>query len=401
MIKLAPVLLFALLVVACGGGGSAATRSDLPQATAFHLNAAHTGATTFSTDPRFPAAPTWQLTLDGQVSYPLIAAGKVFVTVAGNGSGGPGSRLLALDAASGRTAWGPVAIEGTGYRSGHTYDNGTLFAISRSGVLQAFNAKTGAPGWRVQLPANYVVSAAPTAIDGVVYVTASGNNGAVFAFDGNNGSSFWTRTLADPAAGEHSSPAVSSDGVFVSCDCLDMKLNRADGTEVWHYHFVTGFGGRTSVYSDGLVYTRRDTHPPGMIRRSSDGQHLDSFLGDREFVAATIPAVTPTAAFLLRRGSLDRLDPRMQVVGWSFVGDGQLVSAPLVINRVVVVGSRSGKVYAVNADTGAQVWVGMAGGAIEAADETSIAKPLVGMAAGAGYLVVPAGNSLTAWDLTP
>jgi len=35
---------------------------------------------------------------------------------------------------------------------------------------------------------------------------------------------------------------------------------------------------------------------------------------------------------------------------WSFAGDGQLVSAPVIVNQTVIVGSASGKVYALSAE---------------------------------------------------
>jgi outer membrane protein assembly factor BamB len=67
-----------------------------------------------------------------------------------------------------------------------------------------------------------------------------------------------------------------------------------------------------------------------------------------------------------------------------------LVTAPVVNNGVVYVGSSTGTVYGVST-TGKQVWSGTAG--------TQIVGPNsdIAMAIGGGLLVVPAGNVLTAF----
>ena len=74
--------------------------------------------------------------------------------------------------------------------------------------------------------------------------------------------------------------------------------------------------------------------------------------------------------------------------------------APIIINQVVIVGSYSGNVYAVDAATHTQLWSGSAGAAITAPDEQNLVQPLTGLGAGEGYLVVPAGKVLTAWKLS-
>jgi outer membrane protein assembly factor BamB len=61
----------------------------------------------------------------------------------------------------------------------------------------------------------------------------------------------------------------------------------------------------------------------------------------------------------------------------------------------VFAGSSTGRVYAVSAATGKQIWAGVAGSVIRGPDEQN-ADVLVGMAVGDGLLVVPAGNALAA-----
>jgi outer membrane protein assembly factor BamB len=44
---------------------------------------------------------------------------------------------------------------------------------------------------------------------------------------------------------------------------------------------------------------------------------------------------------------------------WTFSGDGHLVTAPVVVNNTVFVGSSSGNVYGLDVGTGAQIWMGV------------------------------------------
>lgn len=73
----------------------------LSQAVTYQIDYAHSGFATFGTPLSFPVTPTWSVTLNGLVSYPLIAGGKVFVTTSSSGSGGYGTSLYALDKQTG------------------------------------------------------------------------------------------------------------------------------------------------------------------------------------------------------------------------------------------------------------------------------------------------------------
>jgi outer membrane protein assembly factor BamB len=113
-----------------------------------------------------------------------------------------------------------------------------------------------------------------------------------------------------------------------------------------------------------------------------------------------MPAIGATTGFFLNSGTLQAVDLTSHNILWGFPGDGTLVSAPIVINQYVIVGSSSGNVYAINATTGSNIWSKNAGAAIAAPLDSDLNQPLTGLGAGEGYLVVPAGNVLTAWKLT-
>lgn len=285
-----------------------------------------------------------------------------------------------------------MAISGTYSWSGHAYDHGKIFVINVDGLLRSFDAATGQAGWSTQSPGQYFFSAPPTAVNGLVYVGGAGSAGTLYAVDESNGIVLWTAGVAN---GDKSSPAVSSDGVFVTYPCQAYKFDPLTGSSLWNYSGpCEGGGGRTAAYANGLLYMRDWTNPLGLVFDGAAGTQVGTF------TATPIPAFSTQTGFFQSAGTLRGIDLGTHNVLWSFAGDGMLVSAPIVIDGVVIVGSSSGNVYAVDATTGSQTWSGSAGASIEAPDEQNVSQPLTGFGAGEGYLIVPAGSALTAWHLS-
>lgn len=83
---------------------------------------------------------------------------------------------------------------------------------------------------------------------------------------------------------------------------------------------------------------------------------------------------------------------------WSFAGDGQLSSAP-VVNNYVFVGSGGGNLYALDASTGQQVWTRNLGAAIPPSAEYGSSGTRDWLP-GDGLLVVPNGSGVTAYTLS-
>lgn len=365
----------------------------LSQSVTYQIDYAHSGRATFGTSIAFPGSAAWSVTLNGPISYPVIADGKVFVTT-GSGGNPYGTTLYALDEQTGSVVWGPVFISGTYFRSGHAYDHGKLFVINFDGLLRSFDAVTGQAGWSTQLPGQYAFSSPPTAVNGIVYVGGAGSGGTLYAVDESNGSVIWSAPVAN---GDQSSPTVSSDGVFVSYPCQVYKFDPITGSSRWHYSGpCSGGGGRTSVYANGLLYVRDWTSSVAKIFDAATGNEVGTFSAPSQ---TPIPAFSTQTGFFQRAGTLQAVDLNTGSPLWSFTGDGMLVSAPIVINEFVIVGSSSGNVYALDAVSGSPVWSKSAGAGIAAPDEQNVSGPLAGFGAGDGYLIVPAGDVLTAWHI--
>jgi outer membrane protein assembly factor BamB len=364
------------------------TRQFVPQAVAYQIGIDHAGQIAFSAPLVFPSEPLWSVTLPSTMSYPLIAGGKVFVNVNGQDTGNHGgTTLYALDAATGAVAWGPIAMPASFDFANSAYDDGKLFVLNFDGALLQFDAQTGTPGFNTQV--GFALSAPPVASKGIVYV---GGDSRLFAVLEGTGEVLWESFVE---AGDVSSPALSDDGVFVAYPGDYYGFERSTGGLRWLTgQGSEGGGGWTTVYHAGRVYIRdRDNLTTGVIVDAATGDQVGTF------PSAFIPAVGDTTAFLLAQGSLEALDLANGKISWSFAGDGQLSAAPLLINGAVIAGSGTGAVYALDAATGNILWTGSAPAAIAAPQEFDSIFPMNGMAAGEGLVVIPAGDTLTAWKL--
>jgi outer membrane protein assembly factor BamB len=373
------------------GPGALASGSDL--AVTYQVDVAHTGV---QTDDQLvpPFSRRWKVTLPSTVSYPLIAGGYVYVTVANPNS--YGTALYALRQFDGSTAWS-TPIPGTYNFSNAAYDAGRVFVVNYDGLLQAFDAGAGALLWARQLPGQYSFSSPPTASAGVVYVGGAGSGGTLYAVDESDGTVLATQPVMN---GDDSSPALSGSAVFVSYAC-----NQAYGfatpslSPLWHYStFCEGGGGKTTVYASGRVYTR--DFFDNLVLDAATGNLIRSW-APRGSPTPSAPAVDSTTIYSSRQGVLTAQAVADGSALWTFTGDGQLATAPLVLStqsgEFVVEGSASGQLYAVDASTGAAVWHTDVGTPMSNPEEQNLALVQTGLGAGQGLLVVPAGATLSAY----
>lgn len=317
------VKVLALAVAACTSllvaGGASADPGAL--AVAYQINVAHSGVQTDSALTP-PFGLRWRVTLPAQVSYPLIAEGKVFVTTGSTADNATRTPVLhALDQATGQTLWSQT-LPLYWPRANAAYDGGKIFVagtdpVCCDGVLVAYNADTGALLWRTQLPWQYATDAPPTAANGVVYVSGSGSGSALFAVSEEDG-----RILARQPVqyGDQSSPALSDGAVFVSYAC-----NQAYGFEqttlapLWHYSGpCSGGGGKTTVYADGRLYTR--DFFGSLVLDATSGALLRTYEPERAYIYA--PAVDSTSLFAtFPAGSLNAESLEAHRSGRSWVMD--------------------------------------------------------------------------------
>jgi len=381
------------------GGASPGTSATLTlaivkpsgDAVAYQINPQHNGAVTFANvvpASAFPLSPTWTAHLDGIPGYALVAGGRVFATVAP--STGGAAELVALSAASGAVVWGPIALSGGAYA---TYDNGKVIVltstIGSAGLLTGYDAASGAQVWSTLLTTQYSFQAAPTALNGIVYVGASGEGGTLYAVDDSSGGLLWTASVMN---GDWSSPAVTGDGVYVSYPCQTYDFMPTTGALVWNNSTgCEGGGGATGTLANGVYYS-----PNGVAGFSGMAFDAETGVLHASYAADWPPAIGASTGYFIQGGTLHAINNATNVIQWSFAGDAALAGAPILVNNYVFVASSSGKLYAVDAASGATLWQTDMGGNVFG----SSSLPTSGLSAGDGLLLVPGSGTLTAYTLS-
>jgi outer membrane protein assembly factor BamB len=392
-------LLVPLVALCVGLVSVAVARADSGDlAVAFQVDVAHSGV---QTDAALapPFERRWRVSLPGQVSYPLIAQGKIFVTTGGSNTGSPA--LYALDQASGQVVWSHLLPSYLPWANA-AYDAGRIFVVSNnvsccsSGVLRAYDADTGDLVWTAQLPGQYSFTSPPTAANGVVYIGGSGLGGTLYAVRETDGQLLATQPVKN---GDNSAPALSGSRVFVSYAC-NQTYEFAQGTlaPLWHYSGpCEGGGGKTPVYADGRLYTR--DFNGDLILDAGTGALVRDYGPTNG--GGYAPAVDSTAIVTTFPGWMVSAQSLSGTPLWVFLGDGLLNTPPLILNsgsrRLLILGSWSGRLYALDATTGAEVWSSDVGVPISGAPESGVDGPQAGLGIGQGLLVVPAGSTLSAY----
>jgi len=355
------------------------------EATSFAINPAHDNLQPEDAVAS-PLAPAWTASFTGHIGYPLIAGGHVIVAAAETQP-----NVRAFDLETGTIAWGPIVL-GTELKV--AYDACRVFALDVNGNVTALNATTGAQLWTTSLMRNraYFFAAPPVGSGGLLYVNAEGIGGTTFALDEQNGSVLWSSGTFD---GSEGAVAVVFPYVFdaEACDVL-YTFDALSGNQVWlHSGGCTGGGGAAPAFHQDKIWVR-DWSAGNAIITTSGGDY-------GSFAASANPAFNGQTVFYTASNAtssaLGAVDIQSGRLLWSFSGDGQLCTAPVIAGRggQVFVGSQSGNVYELDEATGLQISVHAAGSPITCADPLPAGRgEKDAMALGSGHLVVPAGNLL-------
>lgn len=237
-------------------------------------------------------------------------------------------------------------------------------------------------------PQGIAFETAPTAANGFVYLVGGSGGPILFAIDESSGSIVWQQSGQN---GTGSTPAVTSQGVYIAAVCTTDGFAPTTGVPLFADNgSCSGGGGFTAVVANNVLYSLAGSIGNGIYVNATTGEQLGTFTAD------VVPAVNSTTAFFLQSGTLNAKALSDYSTVWSFSGDGGLVTSPIIVGQAIIVGSSSGQIYALDAATGTQLWTANAGGTIYSGNGNVIS----GLAAGDGLLVVPAGNTLSAFTLS-
>jgi outer membrane protein assembly factor BamB len=342
------------------------------EATAFSIDPAHDNLQPADTVAS-PLVPAWTASFDGAVSYPLIVGGMAIVAV----SGSPPT-VRALDVHTGALVWGPIVF---GVPQLLAYDAGQVFAFDFHGHLTALDLVTGAQRWVIEVYRGATFGSVPVATGGIVYIDGPGSR--TTAYDEQTGTMRWQ----SQGVGGDGGVAISGGVTYQTSVCEAISAwDALTGAVQWSHNGTCSGGGGASPSVYGGMIWERDAFADDVIWSQTG-------TANTPFVADAAPAFHGGTVFYQTNGSVKAFDIATGAPMWTFTGDGQLCTAPVVAGSggQVFAGSRLGHVYEIDENTGAQRSVHDAGGAITCFSETNM------MTLGENHLLVPAGNQLVAY----
>ena len=264
---------------------------------------------------------------------PVVADGMLYVA---SDEGRP-YNLFALNARTGDVIWQYVTSGSVDRDSDLVVGNGMLYVGSFSGQLEAVNAKTGAFVWSHEFPARPSAAVA----GGVVYVSAGYD---VYALDANTGATIWDYNTGYSYF--PSTPVVVNNVIYVgSGEYHVLALNAKTGTLIWTAA-TDGMVSSSPAVANGVVYVASQTS-----YQSGSVIALKASTGEQIWLTgiggASSPIVANGVVYAGEHGhGVHALDAKTGAPLWLYVTGDEVDSSPVVANGVLYVTSEDYNLYA-------------------------------------------------------
>ena len=255
------------LVTAANGMGQQGSSLDYTQWRGAQRDGAASG---FAEPETWPDTLTrqWKVEVGEGYATPLVIGDTVYAFTRRGGD----EVITALDARTGAERWQsayaapytprkPTAAHGSGPKATPLSHDGKLYTLGITGVVTAFDARTGSRIWQTQPPAEppfYSAASSPAADRRLVFAHP-GNYGPLTAFDADTGTIRWTSS----GDGLYASPIiVTIEGVRQVVSVLQESVIGAspeDGRVLWRYPWKA-LGGSTTplVHGDTIIVSGLD-----------------------------------------------------------------------------------------------------------------------------------------------
>src|SRR6266567_4364581 len=193
----------------------------------------------------------WRSKLGGHIyNAPTLVQGVLYIGAAVDTGRLYVHTLSALDAATGKLRWS-YTLPGYFLFTTPAVDRGVIYVGSDAGRVMALDTATGKLIWT--FAAGGSVYAAPSAANGLVYVSTSAGGRGLYALNARTGTLAWSYLPPDGNGGFFGSPAVANGVVYVSSYGVEMALDTRTGKPLWSYA-TGGVIYVPTVVDNGMVY---------------------------------------------------------------------------------------------------------------------------------------------------
>ena len=302
---------------------------------------------------RLPLRQSWSLDLGGPIeSTPAIVGGCAYVaTMTGT--------VLAIRLSDQKTLWrfkSPSA-----FSSSPTVIGGRVFLGDEGGVFYSLDAATGKPQWRIQT-GDKIVSSGAVSGDDIVF---GSYDESVYCVRRSDGRRRWTFTTQ---AQVHGTPAITPYGIVVAgCDGKLRLLRKTTGRQIASFPVGQNVAVSPAVHGQlaaiatiGAAYSMVDLARRKVLWHEAEREEGAGCYASPVFDSGLV-------LFGSRSRRLFAVDERTGRARWTFRTKETVDSAPVLAAGVALFGCDDGYLYAVRARDGAKLGALRLGGKLTAA----------------------------------
>ncbi|WP_165493217.1 PQQ-binding-like beta-propeller repeat protein [Hylemonella gracilis] len=223
------------------------------------------------------------------------------------------------------------------------------------GNVYGVSNQTGAQLWTAKLPHGYV-SATPAIVNGTVYLSGNGNPGLVQARNGQTGTQIWSTDI--PAAVDVSPCVVGSIVYVVAENGVLYGLNKLTGALASSQTVFSPPAGSTTVFALQVI------NNVAYVATAQGVYAYDMTVARQKWFHQTSASIkfAPTIwQNFIYFGRTDGVFEALHVDTGQAIFPAQsfglpIYTTPQIVGGLVVFGTDSGQLVALNATTGARVW---------------------------------------------
>jgi outer membrane protein assembly factor BamB len=272
----------------------------------------------------------WKVDVGAGYGTPLVVGNAVYVFTRIQDD----EVMTALSADTGQRLWRtsypapyspsqPAAAHGAGPKATPLFHEGKLFTLGISGIVAAFDQTSGTLLWKTAAPAEppeYGAASSPVGDKGIVIVHP-GNYGPLTAFDAGTGTVRWT--AGDE--GLYASPIIVDLGgthQVISATAKNLVgVSVNDGKVLWQHPFANNGAITPVVFGDTIIFSGLDMGVVALKPVKRDGTWVAAAVWDTKEVSMFMsnPVVIGDTLFGLSHkasGQFFALDARTGAVLW-------------------------------------------------------------------------------------
>lgn len=337
--------LFTLATVACAGPSPTAVATDGGVPT-YRGNPARTGEMAGPGPRGDRPVIAWEFEADGPFSNsPVVADGTVF---AASGDG----RIHVLELATGNERW---AVDIGGHLSASPLLTSDLVIVGdEDGTVHALQADDGTPAWTATLDG--AITGSPAALGDDLIVATMGTH--AYRLDAATGKQIWS---TDVGGATTRSVTVDGERAYLGLGGELVAIDLADGAERWRATLAATGNVGTPTIAGELVYAATglggEPEDAGVAAIDAVTGEIRWHYASPEQAVVYTPAVVDGRAFVLGHdGRVVAMDAATGKQLWTQDFDHELEALPSIVGETVYVVGNDGPATALDAATGEERW---------------------------------------------